>query len=70
MSSEDETKTVGRPRRATSLQDANNLLELVIALRGDRPFIPRGVHKFRSFEEAEEWSMKMMTRRSSRDPQR
>jgi len=38
------------------------LLDLVIALRNGRPFIPRGVHRFRSFEESAEWSLRMMAR--------
>jgi hypothetical protein len=57
------TRTVGRRRPATGLNAANNLLRLVVRLRGDKPFVPRGVHRFRSFEEAQQWSMKMMVRR-------
>jgi hypothetical protein len=37
-------------------------------LRGQKPFIPRGVHRFRSFEESEEWSMRMMARPSKPVP--
>ncbi len=59
------TKTVGRSRAATGLAAADNLLRLVLRLRGDRPFIPRGVHRFRSFEEAQQWSMTMMARSPS-----
>ena len=59
------TKTVGRSRAATGLAAADNLLRLVLQLRGDRPFIPRGVHRFRSFEEAQQWSMTMMARSRS-----
>lgn len=56
------TKTVGRTRAATGLAAADNLLRLVVRLRGNRPFIPRGVHRFRSFEEAQQWSLTMMAR--------
>jgi hypothetical protein len=63
----DKIKTVGRRKAATGPEAAERLLRLVIELRAGRPFIPRGVHRFRSFEEAQEWSLKMMARPSSRD---
>jgi hypothetical protein len=65
-SAEPRTRVVGRrsPPRG-GLQSAAPLFDLVVALRRDRPFIPRGLHRFASFEEAQEWSMRMMTRRSS-----
>jgi hypothetical protein len=62
-----ELKTVGRRKPATGPEATAALLRLVTELRAGRPFIPRGVHRFRSFEEAQEWSMKMMARPSSRD---
>ena len=56
-------KVVGtRKLSAGGLEQADRLLRLAIALRGKRKFIPRGVHRFRSFEEAAEWSIKMMAR--------
>jgi hypothetical protein len=58
-----KTKTVGRRRQAKGLPAADNLFRLVIELRGGKPFIPRGVYRFASFEEAQEWSMMMMARR-------
>jgi hypothetical protein len=63
----DKIKTVGRRKAATGPEATAGLLRLVIELRAGRPFIPRGVHGFRSFEEAQEWSLKMMARPSSRD---
>ncbi|HUH02703.1 MAG TPA: hypothetical protein VML75_11975 [Kofleriaceae bacterium] len=57
------TKTVGRRRPATGLSAANALLRVAIELRAGKPFIPRGVHRFHSFEEAEAWTIAMMTRR-------
>lgn len=42
-------------------------LDLVIRLRGDKPFIPKGVYRFRSFEEGQDWSLAMMTRRRKQD---
>jgi len=65
---EHTTKVIGRRRvPQPGLARAAPLLELVVGLRGKRPFIPRGVHRFSSFEESQEWSLKMMAR-SSRDP--
>ena len=59
-----EMKIIGNrvPKRG-DLAAADGFLKLVIALRGNKPFIPRGVHRFRSFEEAQTWSLKMMTRK-------
>ena len=39
------------------------LHDLVIRLRGDKPFSPKGDHRFRSFEESQTWSLTMMARR-------
>jgi len=59
-------------RRKTSRRGivaAADFLDLVIQLRRGKPFIPRGLHKFRTFEEAQAWSIEMMARRSSPAPQ-
>lgn len=62
-------KVVGRRRLGRGgLLQAAPFLDLVIRLRGQKPFIPRGVHRFRSFEESEEWSMRMMARPSKPVP--
>lgn len=62
-------KTVGRRvPPAGGLPAAAPLLELVVRLRGDKPFIPRGVYRFRSFEESQAWSIEMMARRSNPAP--
>jgi hypothetical protein len=58
-------KVVGRRRPARGLRQVNNLLHLVIKLRSGRPFIPKGVHRFRSFEEAHQWSIQMQARKAS-----
>ena len=55
-------KVVGRRRWATGLVALAPLLKLVLQLRGRRPFLPKGVHRFRSFEESEEWTLRMLTR--------
>ena len=63
------TKTIGRRAPARGdLVSAAGFLDLVIRLRVGKPFIPVGVHRFRSFEESQAWSLKMMARRSKRDP--
>jgi hypothetical protein len=55
-------KVVGRRRWGSGLAASAGLLELALRLRGDKPFLPRGVYRFRSFEESDEWILKMMTR--------
>jgi hypothetical protein len=65
----DDMKVVGR-RRPPARRDlvyAAPLLSLAVRLRGSRPFLPKGVHRFRSFEEADQWSLRMMAR-PRRDP--
>ena len=57
-------KVVGRRRLGRGLSAAAPLLRLVVGLRGSKPFLPRGVHRFRSFEESEEWTLRMLTRPS------
>ncbi|MGD1086256.1 MAG: hypothetical protein ABSA47_16090 [Verrucomicrobiota bacterium] len=39
-------------------------------LRQGRPFIPKGVWRFKSFEEADQWTMKMLTRPRNHGSQR
>jgi hypothetical protein len=36
--------------------------KMVQELRGNQPFMPKGVWRFKSFEEADEWKLKMLTR--------
>ncbi len=71
MRSSDEVsmKVVGRKAKPKGgLEAADGLLRLVIALRGNKPFIPKGVHRFKTFEEAQAWSIKMMARRPNPAP--
>jgi hypothetical protein len=64
MTTRQYVKTVGRRRPSRGgLIAAAPLLDLVVALRGDRPFIPKGVHRFHSFEDSAAWSLRMMARR-------
>lgn len=55
-------KVVGRRRWGQGLTATASLLRLNLELRGDKPFLPKGVHRFRSFEESEEWTLKMLAR--------
>lgn len=55
-------KVVGRRRWSGGLAGAAGLLELALRLRGDKPFIPKGVHRFATFEESDAWSLTMLTR--------
>ncbi len=54
-------KILGHRRLSTGgLASTAPFLELVVRLRGAKPFIPKRLHRFKSFEESEEWSMAMM----------
>lgn len=56
-------KTIGtRKPNSGGLEKTNNLFELVIGLRGDKPFHPRGLFKFKTWEEKAEWDRKLMKR--------
>lgn len=58
-----EMKVVGRRRPPSGgINAAANLLELAVALRKGKPFIPRGVWRFKSFEEKDAWTLKMLSR--------
>jgi hypothetical protein len=56
-------KVVGR--RGETKVDAitfDTVQRAVNILRHGRPFVPKGVWRFKSFEEADQWTMKMLTR--------
>ncbi len=56
-------KIVGnRTMKNLGLKDLAVLQRLMVKLRGNRPFIPKGVYRFKTFEEAEEWTIKMLSR--------
>jgi hypothetical protein len=63
-----EMKVVGSRRPRGGLLQAAPFLELIVFLRGKKPFIPKGVHRFSSFKESQQWSITMMARR--RNPAR
>ena len=57
-------KVVGRKGKSkVNLETANQFLKLMRRLRGSRPFIPKGVWRFKTFEEADAWTLRMITRR-------
>ena len=56
-------KKVGRRRSYSGgLAGLQGFFEMCIRLRGGRPLFPRGVYRFKTHEEAEEWTLKMLTR--------
>jgi len=61
---EEGMKVVGRRVPGRGLVAIAPLLRLAADLRGYKPFLPRGVYRFRSFEESEEWTLRMLTRPS------
>lgn len=69
MSEPKYMKVVGRRRpNPGGLKNAANFLQLVIELRKGKPFLPKGVYRFKSHEEKDEWTMKMLTRKSPELP--
>ena len=57
-------KVVGRKGKPkVNLETANDFLKLMRTLRGQRPFVPKGVWRFKTFEDADAWTLRMITRR-------
>lgn len=62
-------KVVGRRKPSSNMNVVAGIQNLLIDLRqalGLKKFIPKGVYRFKTFEEAQKWSLKMMTRRQGR----
>lgn len=57
-------KTVGRRRIKDSLEYGLGLQKSLARIREESPFpcFPKGVFKFLSFEEADAWTMRYLTR--------
>jgi hypothetical protein len=57
-------KIVGRRsgQIAPTLENARVLLRTMRQLRGGKGICPRGVYRFKTFEEADEWMIKMIAR--------
>ncbi len=59
-----DMKVVGRKGRVqTGLVHADAMQRLATELRRGKPFMPKGVFRFKTFEEADAWKLKMLTRR-------
>lgn len=41
-------------------EELNKFFQLIIEFRKDKTFIPKGVFRFKTFEEAEKWRLKML----------
>jgi hypothetical protein len=56
-------KEVGRKGKLkVDVTTIDSMQRAVNELRQGLPFMPKGVWRFKSFEEADEWKMKMLTR--------
>lgn len=49
---------------APTLENATILIDTMRQLRGGRGICPRGVYRFKTFEEADEWMLKMIAQSS------
>lgn len=63
MQAKGHMKVLGR-RREPQATHANQeaIQQLLHDLRGQQLFLPKGVFRFKSHEEADAWQMKMLTR--------
>jgi len=57
-----QIKVVGRRKVPEGIMAAENLFQTLLKLRGTQRFVPRGVYRFKTHEEANQWLMKMLTR--------
>ena len=65
MQTKGKMKVVGRRREPTPTpENVQAIQRLLLDLRGNQPFLPKGVYRFKSHEEADAWQMKMLTRPS------
>ena len=65
MKTEDITmKVVGKRKYATPTNNAFVLQETMLDFRRGRGFIPKGVFKFKTFEEAQRWMMEQIVKNS------
>lgn len=64
---EERIKIVGkrRQRETETEKDYDVLLKTLQALRGNRGICPKGVYRFRTFEEADQWMIRMMAKASA-----
>ena len=55
-------KVVGRRSMKMDWDEVRRLLRTTAALRPVPDLVPRGVYRFRSFEEADEWTLRTIAR--------
>ena len=56
-------KIIGKRKAiSSSLESTNIFLKTIVQLRAGNPFIPKGVYRFKNFQEAQDWSIRMMTK--------
>ena len=59
----EKVKTLGkRIGTQKGLKAIAEFLKMVIRIRKDKLFVPKGLYKFKSHEQAQEWMLKMTTR--------
>ncbi|TAJ96844.1 MAG: hypothetical protein EPO39_19705 [Candidatus Manganitrophaceae bacterium] len=63
----EKIKIVGwrRQRETETEKDYDVLLKTLQALRGNRGICPKGVYRFRTFEEADRWMIRMIAKASA-----
>ena len=70
MEKKGHMKVLGRRKPYSGgLEGTQGFFELMIKLRGDQPFLPKGVHRFKTYDEGREWTLKMLTRPRAAHPQ-
>lgn len=54
--------TIGKLKRYKKgfSEELNKFFQLVVEFRKDKIFMPKGIFRFKTFEEAEKWRFKMM----------
>ena len=66
MNTDPKIRVVGRRKPSNyhsgGLKAADGFLKMVNVLRAGQPFIPCGVYRFKTHEELDAWTMKMLTR--------
>jgi len=63
-------KVVGRNTIArVDVVAIDGMQRMANVLRASRPFVPRGVWRFKTFEEADSWTLRMLTRRPKQGSQ-
>jgi hypothetical protein len=63
MQAKGDMKVLGRRREPRPTRENMDAIQrLLIELRGQQLFLPKGVYRFKTHQEAQAWQMKMLTR--------